>query len=200
MQRVDQQNDNGIGDTPSGTGTLKPTDDVGSGGSADIGGQGDIASTGDIRTGNIGKGGILGTRLGNVGPRTGLDTGATEAMTGAVGAGEPPRGTGQIRHDRVEGPDLVDESRAGQGSAVGTSKAALGAAGVPSSEQLQESGDTGLGDLGAAAQKDLGAGLGATRGDDRDVERTPGEISGVGGTRGSGKGTGHLEGGRSSKK
>ena len=43
-----------------------------------------------------------------------------------------------------------------------------------------------------AASADLGAGLGGTRGNDR--EGPHGDVSGIGGTRGSGEGTGHLEG------
>jgi hypothetical protein len=43
-----------------------------------------------------------------------------------------------------------------------------------------------------AASADLGSGLGATRGNDR--QGPHGDISGIGGTRGSGEGTGHLEG------
>ena len=43
-----------------------------------------------------------------------------------------------------------------------------------------------------AASADLGSGLGATRGNDRAGPH--GDISGIGGTRGSGEGTGHLEG------
>ena len=43
-----------------------------------------------------------------------------------------------------------------------------------------------------AASADLGSGLGATRGNDR--QGPHGTITGVGGTRGSGEGTGHLEG------
>jgi hypothetical protein len=43
-----------------------------------------------------------------------------------------------------------------------------------------------------AASQDLGSGLGATRGNDR--QGPTGDITGLGGTRGSGEGTGHLEG------
>ena len=43
-----------------------------------------------------------------------------------------------------------------------------------------------------AASADLGAGLGGTRGNDRQGPR--GDVTGLGGTRGSGEGTGHLEG------
>lgn len=42
------------------------------------------------------------------------------------------------------------------------------------------------------ASADLGSGLGATRGNDR--QGPHGGVSGIGGTRGSGEGTGHLEG------
>jgi hypothetical protein len=43
-----------------------------------------------------------------------------------------------------------------------------------------------------AASADLGSGLGATRGNDR--QGPHGDVTGIGGTRGSGEGTGHLEG------
>ena len=49
----------------------------------------------------------------------------------------------------------------------------------------------GTDDLGAALGPDLGPGLGATRGSGGQHPR--GQITGVGGTRGSGAGTGHLE-------
>jgi len=73
-------------------------------------------------------------------------------------------------------------------SAVGTSGVVLGASGLPDRETLQESDDIGTANVGAALQPDTG--LGATRGDDRSFRHLPGEISGVGGTRGTGAGTG----------
>ena len=43
-----------------------------------------------------------------------------------------------------------------------------------------------------AASADLGSGLGGTRGNNR--QGPQGDVTGIGGTRGSGEGTGHLEG------
>jgi hypothetical protein len=106
----------------------------------------------------------------------------------------PQTGTlrsGGILSGQVEGADLVDESTAARGTAgspEGTAGVVLGVAGLPDRESLQESGDTGASDLGAALQRE--SGLGGTRGDDRSFSTPRGEITGAGGTRGSGPGTG----------
>jgi hypothetical protein len=110
--------------------------------------------------------------------------------------GQPQTGTlrsSDHRHPRVDGPDLVDQTDpAVQQGAQGTASVVLGAAGLPDRESLQESGDTGAADLGAALGRE--SGLGGTRGDDLSLEKTPGQISGAGGTRGTGAGTGQVDG------
>lgn len=88
------------------------------------------------------------------------------------------------------GPTQTDDldARPASPMTAGTAGVALGASGLPDRDALQESEDTGTGNLGAALQRDTG--LGGTRGDDRSFERMRGEISGVGDTRGTGGGTG----------
>jgi hypothetical protein len=178
-----------IGDTNEGTGTLEPSDDIGTGGTADVAGARDSGDTSSIRTGNIGVGGVIGTRLGDVGPATGagglsqqerggLDALAEERSSADLESGSPVE-RGPL--DRAE--ERVDTSAAGS-----LNSAAVQAAGLVghSEDELP-----GTDDLGAAGGKDLGAGLGRTRGKARQNPR--GQITGVGGTRGSGAGTGHLD-------
>jgi hypothetical protein len=98
------------------------------------------------------------------------------------------------RHERVEGPDLVDRAQqhGSTASPQGTAGVVLGSAGLPDRESMQESNDPASGDTGAALERPTG--LGATRGDEQSFEKTPGQISGVGGTRATGAGTGRPEG------
>jgi hypothetical protein len=102
--------------------------------------------------------------------------------------------TGEERHERVEGPDLVDKAVEQQQptSGQGTAGVVLGAPGLPDRDALLESGAPGTANVGAALQR--ATGLGGTRGDDESIGKTPGEVSGVGGTQGTGAGTGNLEG------
>ena len=80
------------------------------------------------------------------------------------------------------GRERVDASAGG-----GLNRAAIEAAGLDrAGEDLP-----GTDDVGAAARRDAGAGLGRTRG--ARVPKPRGEITGSGGTRGSGAGTGHVE-------
>ena len=179
-----------IGDTNTGTGTLRPTDDVGTGGPGDIAGARDFGGTSSIRTGQAGVAGVLGSRLGDVGPATGA-TGATDAERGGLDAlaGEPSTASaeaGPVDRSAMQRA----EGRVDTGAGGGLNNAAVEAAAMPGT--AGGGGDLpGTADLGAAAGGDLGSGLGQTRGDDR--EPLPGEVSGIGGTRGSGAGTGHLE-------
>jgi hypothetical protein len=106
--------------------------------------------------------------------------------------------TGALRsepddHDRVPGPDMVDRAPAADAATTaGTASVALGVSGLPDRDSLQESGAPGTADLGARLQR--ADGLGGTRGDDQSFNNLPGQVSGVGGTTGSGAGTGSLEG------
>jgi hypothetical protein len=98
------------------------------------------------------------------------------------------------RHESVDGPDLVDRSpgHGADASPQGSAGVVLGVAGLPDRDSLQAAGDTGASDLGAAIQRPTG--LGATRGDERAFAKTPAQITDVGGTRGTGAGTGRIEG------
>jgi hypothetical protein len=84
------------------------------------------------------------------------------------------------------------EERIDASAGGGLNNAAVQAAGVPGTEDPGEQDLPGTDDLGAAVDKDAGEGLGATRGDSRQNPR--GQITGIGGTRGTGSGTGHIEG------
>jgi hypothetical protein len=110
--------------------------------------------------------------------RGGLDALAEERSSADLESGSPVE-RGPL--DRAE--ERVDTSAAGS-----LNSAAVQAAGLVghSEDELP-----GTDDLGAAGGKDLGAGLGRTRGKARQNPR--GQITGVGGTRGSGAGTGHLD-------
>ena len=152
-----------IGDTTTGSGTLKPTDDVGTGGTADVADAGDFGGTASIRGGQRGVAGAL------AGEPSGRPTRSGPVDRAAVGRAE----------DRVE---------TGSGGALNA--AAVQAAGGPGTAGAES--PPGTADLGAAAGADLGVGLGGTRGDDRQGEPR-GQVSGIGATRGSGSGTGHLE-------
>jgi len=194
-ERLAEHDTGSIGDTPSGTGTLKPTDDIGTGGTADIAGIREYGDTSSIRTGNIGAGDVLGTRLGDLGPTTGA-TGLTQAERGGLDALDALQGQsssapverGPVNRSAVDrAEERVDASAGG-----GLNASAVGAAGLPLSDDAELPGTS---DLGAAGGPDLGAGLGQTRGSAPHNPR--GQISGVGGTRGSGAGTGHLEDTRS---
>jgi hypothetical protein len=186
-ERVAEHNAWPIGDTNSGTGTLEPTDDVGTGGQSDIAGARDFGDTSSIRTGHHGVGGTLGTRLGDIGPTTGA-SGLTQEERGGLDAlaGQPAP---PIEHEPLDRA-RVDRAEANvDADAAGSlNQSAVQAAGFPG--QVQP-GTPGTADLGAAAGGDLGSGLGGTRGESR--QPTRGEVSGIGGTRGSGGGTGHLE-------
>jgi hypothetical protein len=179
-----------IGDTMSGTGTLRPTDDVGSGGTADVAGPRDFGDTSSIRTGHIGIGGIPGGRLGDTGPQTGA-AGPSPAERGGLDALAEQSSSADLertpadstRRERAEG--RVDLEAGG-----GLNAAAVQASGMTATDAAGERAQ-GTDDLGAAAGPDLGAGLGQTRGQARQNPR--GQITGAGGTRGSGAGTGHLE-------
>jgi hypothetical protein len=94
-------------------------------------------------------------------------------------------------HERMPEPGPGSTSAA---SAAGTAGVTLGVSGMPDREALQESSDPGTANLGAALQRPDG--LGGTRGDDKAFNKLPGEVSGAGGTTGSGAGTGNLEGKR----
>ena len=113
---------------------------------------------------------------------TNVGTG-TLKPTDDIGTGGPadevPVERGSV--DRAE--ERVDTSAGG-----GLNQAATQAAGLPGDAARHL---PGTGDLGAAAGDDLGAGLGKTRGTGRQHPR--GQVTGSGGTRGSGAGTGHLE-------
>ena len=180
-----------IGDTNAGTGTLEPSDDVGTGGPADVAGPRDYGDTSSIRTGNVGVGGVLGTRLGDVGPSTGAgglsqqERGGMDALAGR--AASTPADAAPVERgalDRAE--DRVDTSAGG-----GLNEAAVQAAGLAGSTGDGTQELPGTEDLGAAGGRDLGAGLGRTRGTGPQNPR--GQVTGSGGTRGSGAGTGHLE-------
>jgi hypothetical protein len=189
-ERISEHDHSAIGDTPSGTGTLKSTDDIGTGGTADVAGRGDFGGTESIRTGNIARGGVLGSALGDVGPKTGA-TGMSESEN---------QGFDALAHER-SGPDLSEaapldrgvldraEARVDTSEGGGLNQAAVHAAGLPRTGQEELPGTA---DLGAAGGADLGSGLGKTRGMGADEPR--GEITAIGGTRGSGAGTGHREG------
>jgi hypothetical protein len=179
-----------IGDTNEGTGTLRPDDDIGTGGTADVAGARDFGDTSSIRTGNIGVGGILGTQLGDIGSMTGAAGPSQEERGGLDSLSQQPVSASaddspgsRTVLDRAE--DRVDTSAGGA-----LNLAAVDAAGLDR-VTADEAHMTGTDDLGAAAGQDLGAGLGGTRGSGSQNPR--GEITGVGGTRGSGAGTGHLE-------
>ena len=84
------------------------------------------------------------------------------------------------------------EERIDASAGGGLNNAAVQAAGLPGTEDAGEQNLPGTDDLGAAAGRDAGDGLGATREDSRQNPR--GQITGIGGTRGTGSGTGHIEG------
>lgn len=132
-----------IGDTPSGTGTPRPMEDVGSSG-------------------------------------TESENHGLNSFTGRPGA---PLGGASDPGRFERGEDRIDADAGG-----GLNQAAVGAAGLGAGSARSSAGTD---DLGAAAGKDLGSGLGGSRGGSQHEPR--GDISGVGGTRGSGEGTGHLE-------
>jgi hypothetical protein len=97
-------------------------------------------------------------------------------------------------HDVVPGPDMVDRAASDAPTTSGTGPVALGVSGLPDREALQASAAPGTANLGAALQRPDG--VGGTRGDDQSFKHLPGQTSGVGGTTGSGAGTGNLEGHR----
>lgn len=101
--------------------------------------------------------------------------------------GETPVDAGPVDRgaiDRAE--ERIDASAGG-----GLNEAAVQAAGLPRTASSGDEELPGTQDLGAAGGRDVGAGLGRTRGQARQNPR--GQITGSGGTRGSGAGTGHLE-------
>ena len=83
------------------------------------------------------------------------------------------------------------EERIDASAGGGLNNAAVQAAGLPGTEDTGEQNLPATDDLGAAVDKDVGAGLGATRGTGRQNPR--GQITGVGGARGTGAGSGEVE-------
>ena len=156
-----------IGDTTTGTGGLKTTDDVGTGGTSDFAGPRDVGDTAATRTGQVRTGGA-----------EGAPGQAQRGELESLARGPVDRASVDKAEDRVD-PELGG----------GTNTAAVQATSPRPAAELP-----GTADLGAAAGDDVGAGLGGTRGNERKGPR--GQITGVGGTRGTGGGTGHLESGR----
>ena len=87
--------------------------------------------------------------------------------------------------------DKTPEERVDASAGGGLNNAAVQAAGLPGTEDPGEQNLPATDDLGAAVKKDVGAGLGATRGTSRQNPR--GQITGVGGTRGTGAGSGQSQ-------
>ena len=98
-----------------------------------------------------------------------------------------PRSTKQS--DTREAVDRAEE-RVDASAGGGLNTAAAEAAGLARTAQAGAQ-QPGTDDIGAAAGDDLGAGLGKTRGSGPKHPR--GQVTGVGGTRGSGAGTGPIE-------
>jgi hypothetical protein len=196
----DTMKNSGIGDSPASDGTPQPWEDVGVGGTADFGGPGNLDDTDSMRVGNVGRGGVLGSRTGSIGPGVGLDTGTSEAMRGGGDAirDDTQPGGKMPSHPSTSGPADISANLPGERGAIPDvgmpGPAATGAAGVEPSDARLGSGDTGTSDLGAAVGKDLGSGLGGTRSSPSGtgLDQPRGTVSGAGGTRGGGEGTGHL--------
>jgi AcrR family transcriptional regulator len=184
-EQMAERSDWPIGDSDAGSGTPRSSDDIGSSGSAGAAGGRGLGDTSHLHPGQAGAaGGGVGTPRQHGAPRSGAaDMPQTER--GDAGA-DRPASTAADRGAVDRAKRRIDLDAGG-----GLNNAADQAAGVAGTPAADEPGRPGAADLGAAAGPDLGAGLGATRGSGGQHPR--GQITGSGGTRGSGPGTGHLD-------